>query len=58
MTDSEWCEVDVRNELIEKIEAMLKDGSLEADGITSVSQFIESAIKEMLEEADEAEPGS
>lgn len=53
MVKSDWRTVNVKKSLLEQIEKIIADEEIRNEGITNTSQFIDSALKEKLEEFEQ-----
>lgn len=52
-TSDNWRTVNVKKVLLEQIEKIVNSDEVKKEGITNVSQFIDSALKEKLEEIEQ-----
>ncbi len=53
MVKSDWRTVNVKKSLLEQIEKILYSDEVKKEGITNMSQFIDSALKEKIEDIEQ-----
>ncbi len=53
MVKADWRTVNVKKSLLEQIERIINSDEVQKEGITNTSQFIDSALKEKLEELEQ-----
>lgn len=53
MVKGDWRTVNVKKALLEQIEKIINSEEVKKEGITNTSQFIDSALKEKLEEIEQ-----
>lgn len=52
MVKTDWRTVNVKNALLNKIERIIKYDEIKQEGITNVSQFIDSALKDKIQKLE------